>query len=323
MSIEISPTKIKAERLQTRAVTDSAYVDELADRMRAGDVFPPIVLFSKGKESWLADGIHRLDAAIKAQKTIGVDERKGDWADAVEFACGANASHGLRRSNADKRRAVKLALSAFSNRSSRAIAELCGVGDDLVEEIRKASQVSENDTCKRVGRDGKVQSAIKAPRPRGLSTASADSPSVDFNPAELEAERGPAPAKDEWGAPIQLHAKKAFEAVPQFDEILTLLRSASRLFTQLAEHEGGRLLQRTNVSDSTRTGFRSVQITNAIRDLENCRPAHTICPHSVHEHHPHGEDCAVCHGLNWTPKLSKGRVSERLVSIAKERACSI
>src|SRR4051812_41086479 len=96
---ELKASDVKAERLQTRAETNSNYIDELAARMAEGDSFPAITIFSDGEGSWLADGIHRLDAAIKAKKPIGVDQRKGTRADAIEFACGANASHGLRRSN--------------------------------------------------------------------------------------------------------------------------------------------------------------------------------------------------------------------------------
>lgn len=176
---EIVPTKIKAERLQTRAVTNSNYIDELAERMAAGDTFPDITIFTDGKESWLADGIHRLDAAIKAKKKIGVHERKGTLADAIEFACGANDSHGLRLTNADKRRKVQLALSHFPDRSSRLISEMCGVSNHLVDEIRGGNSptCNKNTEKTRVGRDGKRQPAAK-PEPVNKAT--------DFDPETLE-----------------------------------------------------------------------------------------------------------------------------------------
>lgn len=162
---EVNPTSVKAERLQTRASTNSDYIDEIADRMAAGDTFPPIVVFTDGKESWVADGIHRLDGAIKSKTKIGVDERKGTRADAVEYACGANSSHGMRRTNADKRRAVQLALSSFPDRSSRAIAELCGVSNHLVEELRQSAQTSASTgrIPSRTGRDGKKRSQSPMP----------------------------------------------------------------------------------------------------------------------------------------------------------------
>jgi hypothetical protein len=131
----------------------------------------------------------------------------------------------------------------------------------------------------------------------------------------------PEPPKDEWGAPIQEHAMEAFEAVSQFEEIIKLLRQANKLYKDLAEHEGGKLLQRSGISINTRSGFKHAGIANAIRDLKDCKPAYTICPYSVNEQQKHGKDCPLCHGLNWSPKFSKDRVPERLVEKAKA-ACS-
>jgi hypothetical protein len=132
----------------------------------------------------------------------------------------------------------------------------------------------------------------------------------------------PEPPKDEWGAPIQKHAAAAFEDVPKFDEVLSLLRKASKLYKDLAEHEGGKLLQRSGISINTRSGFKHAGIANAIRDLQDCKPAYTICPYSVNEHQKHSKDCTLCYGLNWSPKFAKDRVPDRLVEKAKREACS-
>lgn len=183
---EVVASQIKAERLQTRAATSSEYIDELAEQMTAGDVFPAIVLFTDGKESWLADGIHRLDAAIKAKKKIGVDTRKGTRADAVEYACGANISHGLRRTNADKRRSVLLALSEFPSWSDLKIAETCGVSHPFVRSIRPqvvtvTTSPNQSGGEKRVGRDGKQYPASKTKDGRRPISAG-----VTFDVEEIE-----------------------------------------------------------------------------------------------------------------------------------------
>jgi len=47
-----------------------------------------------------------------------------------------------RRTNADKRRCVELAIKEFASLSSRAIAELCGVSDPFVLQIRQVLTVS-------------------------------------------------------------------------------------------------------------------------------------------------------------------------------------
>ena len=62
-------------------------------------------------EYWLADGFHRL-AAVKKEGTgfIPVEIHPGTRRDAVLYSVGANATHGLPRTNADKRRAVLILL---------------------------------------------------------------------------------------------------------------------------------------------------------------------------------------------------------------------
>src|SRR5690606_22774478 len=58
---------------------------------------------------------------------------------AVLYAVGANAQHGLRRSKADKRRAVETLLldSEWCQWSDREIARRCSVGHTLVANVRK------------------------------------------------------------------------------------------------------------------------------------------------------------------------------------------
>src|SRR5438477_10918708 len=108
----------------------------------------------------LVDGFHRFNSAKRCKShTSSALIHEGSREDALKFALSANATHGIRRTNADKRRAVELALGTFKTLTDRAIAEMCGVGRDLVGEAR--AQVSESDTCRpdesqsRTGLDGK------------------------------------------------------------------------------------------------------------------------------------------------------------------------
>ncbi len=82
-----------------------------SEDMAAGAVFPAIVLFFDGAEYWLADGFHRREAAEAAGlEAIACDVREGGLRDTILFSVRANAAHGLRRTNADKRRAVTILL---------------------------------------------------------------------------------------------------------------------------------------------------------------------------------------------------------------------
>jgi ParB-like chromosome segregation protein Spo0J len=92
---------------QIRAETDITQAQGYAEDMAAGAVFPPIVVFFDGAEFWLADGFHRLIAAEELGLVeISADVREGDRRDAILFAVGANAAHGLKRTNRDKCHAV-------------------------------------------------------------------------------------------------------------------------------------------------------------------------------------------------------------------------
>jgi hypothetical protein len=122
--------------------TSQTVVGEYADAMRAGDVFPPVIVFSNdGIVHHLGDGFHRFDAYRLAHpdaQTIDCEVRPGDHEDAVLFACGANASHGLRRSNADKKKAVLRLLNSekWSQGSDREIARHCKVSPPFVAKVR-------------------------------------------------------------------------------------------------------------------------------------------------------------------------------------------
>lgn len=97
---------------QTRSATNQTAVEDYAEAMKAGDAFPPVVVFHDGKAHWLADGFHRVQGAILAgEEEISADIRPGTQRDARLFAVGANQTHGLRRSNEDKRRAVLASIS--------------------------------------------------------------------------------------------------------------------------------------------------------------------------------------------------------------------
>lgn len=123
---------------QSRASLNEAVVAEYAEQI---EKLPPVVLFFDGAEHWLADGFHRYHAFAKAGRAgIPADVRTGTCRDAKLFSVGANGTHGLRRTNEDKRRAVLTLLedSEWSQWSDRKIAEACGVSDKTVAACRAA-----------------------------------------------------------------------------------------------------------------------------------------------------------------------------------------
>lgn len=126
---------------QIRVEIDEGVVADYAAKIVASVELPPAVVFHDGAEHWLADGFHRYHAHRKAGfKTMPCEVREGTRRDAILFACGANAGHGLRRSNADKRKAVETLLKdeEWGKWSDREIAERCAVSNSTVSEYRRS-----------------------------------------------------------------------------------------------------------------------------------------------------------------------------------------
>ena len=124
---------------QSRAELNQATVSEYAEAMTEGSKFPPVTVFFDGVDHWLGDGFHRFFGAKNiGALDIDADVRDGTKRDAVLFSLGANAHHGLRRTNADKRKAVETLLSdaEWAKWSDRQIAKACGVGHPFVASVR-------------------------------------------------------------------------------------------------------------------------------------------------------------------------------------------
>jgi len=213
--------KLKVSEIVTNAGTqirvgmDGQIVTEYAEAMQGGAEFPPIVVFRDGSQNILADGFYRLAATrVQGAGEIIAEVRRGTRSDALKYALGANAAHGLRRTNADKRRSVEIALAEWPKLSDRKIAEMCAVSNNFVSECRH--QVSLDDTCQsseRIGKDGKqypVKSSVDSENSdQGQELASKQAISVPTPPPPV---RSPGEIKEllaqlpsEFKAEIEYH----------------------------------------------------------------------------------------------------------------------
>lgn len=126
---------------QSRATLNDQVVGDYAEAIQAGVTFPPIVVFYDGKKHWLADGFHRFHAYQKAgREKVAADVRQGTRRDAILHSVGANETHGLRRTNDDKRRAVLTLLgdAEWSAKPERWIAATAHVSHTFVQKVRAA-----------------------------------------------------------------------------------------------------------------------------------------------------------------------------------------
>ena len=97
--------------IQTRADISESVVAEYNARMIAGDEFPPLIVFHDGRNHILADGYHRLLAALDAGiGTIQVEIRPGGLLDALLYGLEANGTHGLRADDHDLPARVKACM---------------------------------------------------------------------------------------------------------------------------------------------------------------------------------------------------------------------
>lgn len=162
--------------LQAREKISDEAVAEYYNVLREGVKLPPITVFFDGTRYFLADGWHRYFAHKSAgMATIEVEVIKGTRRDAQKYAMGANNTHGLQRTVADKRKAVTMAFDdiEWAELSSREISKLCNVSHTFVEKIRKeVGAVVEHKPTKEPKREDKI-----APRDEGSDE--------DFRIAEL------------------------------------------------------------------------------------------------------------------------------------------
>lgn len=124
---------------QPRAFLDAEAIEAYAQDLLDGAMFPPVEVFHDGRHYWLADGFHRFHGHARA----GLAEalaivRQGTRRDAVLWSCQANAQHGMRRSDADKARAVMTLLGdpEWGRWSNMEIARRCLVSEGLVRSLR-------------------------------------------------------------------------------------------------------------------------------------------------------------------------------------------
>jgi len=300
---------------QGREALNEAVVAEYAEAMGRGDKFPAVQVFHDGEGYWLADGFHRYHAALKADRVqIVAFVQRGDRSDARWYAISAkaNGQHGLRRTNADKARAVRMALQDRPGLSDRAIAEHVGVSHPTVtkyrSELENGGQL-ENFTS-RTGKDGRQRPAHKADAQDGDAYDPDDIPLDDPGPAdddepddEADDDGEGQTLHDMAGHPIPPHLVEIFQ---RRDELQSLQRDLGRLkghVRKAVEDDQDPLYARVDLAQT------KADLTNATRDLKAATP-HAVCPYCT------GDGCKACKHLGWMGHLEYKRVPAEIISAA-------
>jgi hypothetical protein len=140
MKVKLSLITIDAGT-QARQKINQDVVNEYAQLLTEGAVFPPIVVF--GEKNILADGWHRFFAHRAAGiKEIEIDSREGDVRDAIFYGFGANKSRGLQMNQEDTRSIIGRLLmdNEWAKLGDRKIADHVGVSSTTVLRLRQAME---------------------------------------------------------------------------------------------------------------------------------------------------------------------------------------
>jgi uncharacterized ParB-like nuclease family protein len=295
--IDIDPIEIDLDTLvadkatQCRVSMDDNVIAEYAELMADGKVFPAIRVVQDASKAepvyYIVDGWHRAAAHRKAGfKTIwAYVVGKGDATLAMDYATQANVDHGLRRTNADKRRSVLMALTVDAQikreRSDREIADALGVHHSLVQDVRAEM-------------DGRPTRATKkAPKQEVNGKAAEQAPAPT-----AAVDRG---GKDEAGQTMtEPNVIEAISALPTFDSIVGELKAIQERIKALAATQPGS----------------AINLTNVARDIEAARGAivhakpHAQCPYGQNK--ACDDSCKACKGARWVTKSVWDRIPDAI-----------
>jgi hypothetical protein len=275
---------------QIRTGLNAEHVADLTEAYGRGDSVPPVDVFQTFAGGLiLAEGFHRVEAAEKAGlKEIQVTIHRGEKKDALKFALSANTTHGLKRSNADKGRAVEIALKEWPNLTNRAIAELCGVNHRTVSAHRPDIQNPGGEILHVENEDDPEKKDTEPSAQNGKSSSGTPLKRIGRDGKEYRVSSGPPPPKpklDKVGKPIPDAIIPLWNRADEFSGAASI--STLRGIIQKAQDE--------NDLAFAELSFSSVQahLDQAYADLKVVKP-HAICP--------------TCQGLNRTKcTMCKGR----------------
>jgi uncharacterized ParB-like nuclease family protein len=304
--------------IQVRAKIDTRTVNEYTEHMAAKKPpLPPIVLFgpdSRGKY-YLSEGWHRLEAHKKAGRaSIQATIREGGWKDALEHALGSNAQHGLRRSNADKRHAVKLALIHWVEWSNNLVSNKCNVDEGTVRNVRSdmesTSEIPKLNT--RIGADGKTRSVPPKDPPVATQADHSEGDASSGHNPEDEVPRSPTAGEPVFQTvqgvdeppplPLdRLNQKVPPHLVPLWErrrEVQELLDELSRIHKVIQQAE----YDRDPLYFGAGQGNTPVNFTSALGHLKQARV-------SIKEAMPFAV-CAMCQGAGCRSCSGNGLISK-------------
>jgi hypothetical protein len=259
---EIDNVPLKSVRLnggtQSRVELNQSTIAEYAETIRQGTDLPPVVMFFDGASFWLADGFHRYHAHNQAgAMEIAAEIRTGTQRDAILFSVGANASHGLRRTNDDKRRAVMTLLSdsewktwtqaqiatachvsrEYVSRVSASLDPSCDRAQDAVRTVERGGKTYQMDTAK-IGRQVESDSTSAAKQTDAPAPTVRSTPQPPIAPEPVVAAQTPAGEVDSQNddqPDLVSELEAADKEIRRLSQLVATFTEHSDLAQQVAE----------------------------------------------------------------------------------------
>lgn len=298
--MKIKIAELKKDGLQTRVALDERTVADYADAMREGAEFPPVMVFEESGIMWLADGFHRVEAAIRAgHKYIEATVTSGEFVDALKYALKCNTKHGKRVTNDDKQNAMRI---AWENRealfggepSANLFAETCGVSrPTAISFVKNVTEVAEQQGVKILHPATTTHTEPKAAntpaRPVrkvvGLDGKQYTRPAMPTRPAEPPKSIIPT---DRFGVEIPKNIREAFtgeDALREIERHISEARTA---------------LERGGIALAAVRQDALVNLNNAYNFVKAAHP-HCVCRMCQ------GRGCMACHERGFQTKEEYSR----------------
>ena len=196
---------------QIRKQLNQDKVNEYAEQMEEGVVFPPITVFFDGSSYWLASGFHRLSAERqRGTELIKVILINGTVDEATWFALGDN-KHGLNMTAEDYRRSIEIALNhpKWSTYSNAQIAAHVGVSATTVARVKKERNIKPAEKVTYTDKHG--------------NEATMNTSKIGKKPAKPEPEAEPEEEQDEYD-PAEEKMRELMDTITHLSDENTVLR---------------------------------------------------------------------------------------------------
>lgn len=208
--------------LQMRAGMQMQTVAEYAEILSEKNdkwPFPPVELMRRKDGSLvLVDGWHRVEAARRNDwETVSATVVSGTETQIFEACLRANAKHGLRRTNEDKRKAVLAALEKWPGFDARKIARKCGVSHTFVSKLKNAASpgsVATSNTTAVAESPGNVATSNITPVAESPGSVATSNPQLTTRPSSPAADTDLA-AFDALTDKVQEYLESAAQRVPE------------------------------------------------------------------------------------------------------------